>query len=233
MCGVVGFIGENSAKNRADFVSLMQQSEIRGKHATGVSFLDRGILTTLRASVPASAFDYSFLERLEYILAVGHTRYITSGGNSHQPIADEECALVLNGVISQAPVQEWSKLFPGFQPTTDNDAEILWSYLSAGTNAFDVKELRESSFAAVTLHRDGQMIALRNGKRPLYYCEGTWAKVWASTRQVITRSSFSRVNNPELIKPGWEFCWWLREGKLERSEVKLGEERDLQCTSNT
>ena len=159
------------------------------------------MITTIIEPLPAKEFlklhwdkiqdDLSYEEEISLI---GHTRYSTSGIAHNQPIADNRVSLVMNGVVTQADPKYWSELFVGEFKTT-NDAEILFNGLKDGKNPLSFSKSDSASMALCILHNNGIIIAMRDGKRPLYMTKKVGLTIIASTRDIIKRFSHAHKFN--------------------------------------
>jgi len=186
VCAVIGIDGVVST----DLVrNIFLQSQIRGRHATGVSYLKHGKITTIKEPKPAEEFldkhnpeDWYDGDR---ITMIGHCRYSTSDLQYNQPIANDEKAVVHNGVISQEMPENWEKLY-GYKCETKNDSELLF-------HSWDVKKWPDASIAAIFLDQSGIQWA-RNGKRPLWI---SWnddlAIVITSTKDIASRAGMKTI----------------------------------------
>lgn len=201
MCGIIGYHGPRTEEALKLIEGCMLQAGRRGTHATGIAFLEDGELCILSEGVSASDFlahyDLSAIAPNEATLSfVAHTRYSTSDLSWNQPLQDEECALVLNGVISQHPPAQWplAELEPY---KTGNDVEVALRYAKEG-----MRGEAPGSFAILELWRDGRMFAYRNGDRPLYTAHTQGGDVFASTRDILERNGVYAV---EMLPPGVVF----------------------------
>jgi len=207
MCGIIGFWGKSTPENIELIENMLIQASYRGTHATGISWVgESGAIRTYKMKESAkkfveTGFIKNALSEVKYIRLIGHTRYITSGGED-QPISPNGgYSLALNGVISQDKPANWQKLVSSYNYTTGNDAEIFMHYslnhsidkLVPLGGSFATLELIESSSGAFMLR------ALRNGTRPLYKAhlpDGSYS--WASTADMFKRVG---VNNSYLLSP--------------------------------
>lgn len=110
MCGLFGFFnyGKSFSGNALSILcnSLSNESEIRGSHATGISFVKDKKLTILKQ--PKSASCINFKVPNGTVALMGHTRYTTQGSekknyNNHPfwgKIKNHEFSLAHNGVIA-------------------------------------------------------------------------------------------------------------------------------------
>lgn len=184
MCGVIGFqSNEATDKQFRAIRSLLLESQIRGKHATGVCYLTAIGLKLKSEPFPASEFISAYMPSIERdlrlegsIKLIGHTRYKTSG-ETNQPILINGQAISMNGVITQEPIESWP-----FKTETDNDAEIL-------LRNWNLNSLQEgASFAACILSIEEGLIAFRNGKRPLYCATINNGMAFFSTKEIGKRA---------------------------------------------
>lgn len=138
MCGILGYKllnGDHAPEALEFFEQLLLQSQIRGKHASGVSFVmgdEEPRIYTFKQSVPASMLVqseyWSKIKSLGCTEMIAHTRYSTSGtptnNNNNQPISTGHVALVHNGLVSMATKAEFERQY-GVQTATENDSEII------------------------------------------------------------------------------------------------------------
>lgn len=214
MCGIIGVYLEKITPAQLEKVNhLILESSIRGIHATGVSFLQRGKITTIKSHLPAEKFIQErslghFKESDGGLYLLAHTRYSTSDLRYNQPIGDEELVISHNGVISQGDPKIWESLF-GFKTKTTNDSELIYVACKAG--AHPLKVFRGS--IAVCILQNKQLNFYRNEQRPLWFCQELNGVVVASTKDILLRSGFQ---NPQECKMFTEYC--CREGTLTSKE---------------
>jgi len=201
MCGILGFVGANNQPNRDLIKALTLQLSLRGTHATGLAWLNDE--TGLRCvSVPASAEEFwdkcNINHGAEVLKVVAHTRYSTSDLKWNQPLADDNIAMVMNGVISQETPDKWPNPYPLHNPTfyqTGNDVEIALAFSLAGRRA-----QMSGSWAICELNANGQLLAYRNHARPLWAASGpdqSWRCV-CSTADALLRCGL----RPIALPPG-------------------------------
>lgn len=186
MCGILGVYGSVDPDKVAE---LLIQSQIRGKHATGVSYMKNGKLHTIIEPLPAEKFvekhNISDMMDGEVFKLIGHCRYSTSDINYNQPIHNDEESMVHNGVITQEPPEKWKQLY-GYDAKTTNDSELL--FLS-GLAMQDVLHVwQESSIAAIHIVRPDYIAYYRNGKRPLYHVRDNKRIIVVSTPDIYKRT---------------------------------------------
>lgn len=192
MCGVLGIALSNFEKKDCDLVrNLFLQSMIRGKHATGVSYVADGKVHTIKEPVPADKFISNkkiedWVNEDGNLYCIGHVRYSTSDLRYNQPIATDDLSIVHNGVISQEPPETWEEIY-GYKTETRNDSELILKSIEAGFNP--LYEFHPASMAVCKIDSDKVISAFRNEERPLYraYLEGK-GYVFASTQDILVRS---------------------------------------------
>ena len=82
MCGVFGIRSVERDVARLSYFGLFALQH-RGQEAAGIAVSDRGRLTVLRdMGLVAQVFDEEKLQALPGEVAIGHTRYSTTGANA-------------------------------------------------------------------------------------------------------------------------------------------------------
>ena len=192
MCGVLGIVMADFTERDYGLIrSLFQQSMIRGKHATGVSYVKNKKVHTIKEPVPADEFIRK--QNLETwrnedgnLYCIGHIRYSTSDLRYNQPFATDKVGIVHNGVISQEPPSTWAQKY-GYVTETANDSELV---LRAYENNDDpLQVFHPASMAVCVIHSDKRLTAFRNHERPLYYYHDDRATIFASTQDILARSN--------------------------------------------
>lgn len=190
MCGVIGAKIHNVEE--ADLLlirNLFKETRIRGKHATGVTFLKQGKLHTIKEPIPADDFiakhnPADWVDSDNVLTFIAHARYSTSDLRYNQPIADDELSVVHNGVISQESPDSWSSLY-GIECETKNDSELLFHTLKNGESP---EYWQDASISTIWLTDDGSLQYSRNGKRPLWIFEDQRSLVLTSTKDIAKRA---------------------------------------------
>jgi len=190
MCGVVG--AKISSPKNSDIELLKRvflETEIRGKHASGVAWFNGKDISIVSKPITISEFlkDFSFEQCIvnDELSLIGHIRYSTSDLKFNQPIGDNEFCIVHNGVISQEGPENWDKRY---SYKTRNDTEILWNCLKNNRNYNE--DYKGCSVSVVSLDKDGNISNSRNGLRPQW--KGTLENgyIIASTRNILKRAGF-------------------------------------------
>jgi glutamine phosphoribosylpyrophosphate amidotransferase len=191
MCGVLAIAIKKPSEQEFELVRrLFVQSMIRGKHATGVSYVKNDQVNTIKEPVDAYTFINnqnieSWVNGDGNLYCIGHVRYSTSDLEYNQPIATSNLSIVHNGVISQEPPETWKETY-GYEPITKNDSELILRCLEAGE--IPLHKFRPASMSVCTLDKDKVITAFRNEARPLYYSQTEKGIIFASTADILKRS---------------------------------------------
>jgi glutamine phosphoribosylpyrophosphate amidotransferase len=196
MCGVLVIAIKNFNDKDHDLVrGLFIQSMIRGKHATGVSYVKNGKVITIKESIPA----VDFINKQDLnewrnedgnLYCIGHIRYSTSDLRYNQPFATDSLGIVHNGVISQESRDTWLDTF-GLETETANDSELILRALEKGETPLN--KFHPASMAVCTIDSNKKITAFRNEERPLYYSYSNNAYLFASTADILKRAGITYV----------------------------------------
>lgn len=199
MCGVLGIALRDVTSEDCDLVrNLFLQSMIRGKHATGVSYVKNDKVVTIKEPVPADQFladkdIWDWVNEDGNLYCIGHVRYSTSDLRYNQPMATDELSIVHNGVISQEPPETWEETY-GYKTETANDSELILRAIETGHNP--LIKFHPASMAVCKIDKDKVISAFRNEARPLYrtYIQNK-GYLFASTEDIIHRSGIEGIIN--------------------------------------
>jgi len=203
MCGVLGIAIKNFTKKDHDLVrGLFIQSMIRGKHASGVSYVKNGIVNTVKESIPAEEFILkqnldNWRNEDGNLYCIGHIRYSTSDLRFNQPFGTDLLGIVHNGVISQEPPETWEEKY-GYKTETANDSELILKCWEQHQNPLSV--FPEASMAVCGISYNKKLTAFRNAERPLYYYTDERSSVFASTKDILNRSGLSSVTKTKMYE---------------------------------
>ena len=189
MCGVLGIAIKNFNEGDYDLVrSLFIQSMIRGKHATGVSYVKNGRVNTIKDPIPAN----EWIEKQDLnewknedgnLYCIGHVRYSTSDLRYNQPMATKELSIVHNGVISQESPETWQEKY-NLKTVTANDSELVLRAIEQELTPLSY--FHPASMAVCTIELNKKLTAFRNEERPLYCAQDDGIVVFASTEDIST-----------------------------------------------
>ena len=207
MCAVIGAAIKTPTSEQLELVrNVFLESRIRGMHATGLSYANKGKVVTIKEPVPSPEFTplsdmEQFLDDSGNLHLIGHCRYSTSDLHYNQPIQiNDDVAVVHNGVITQELPENWETLY-GYKTETHNDTELINHTLEAGLNP--AVEWEHSSLSVIELHSDGMLVWYRNGKRPLYRFSLHNGYIITSTKDIARRAGIT--SEPERVDcNGWD-----------------------------
>lgn len=230
MCGILGFYIKNAGASDFQLIrDLFKQSQVRGRHATGISFLTSK-LETIIEPLPAEDFIEKHLSNAQIekminpdggFYAIGHCRYSTSDLKYNQPIHNKFMSIVHNGVITQEPYELWEEKYKA-KCVTRCDSELIIH----STNP--LSDYKSMSVAAAELLPDKSLRFYRNGKRPLHYCLFEKGVIITSTKNILVRSSPALVS--KMVEP-MKYYTVNSEMKITKNKVLTADFQDLQCNS--
>jgi len=203
MCGVLGIAIKNFNEGDYDLVrSLFIQSMIRGKHATGVSYVKNGRVNTIKDPLPAD----EWIEKQNFeewtnedgnLYCVGHVRYSTSDLRYNQPIGTDKLAIVHNGVISQEAPETWKERY-GFETETSNDSELILRALETEKNPLTY--FHPASMSVCSIDSTKKITTFRNEERPLYFGSDDDKFIFASTADILKRSGVQDITKIPMYR---------------------------------
>ena len=107
MCGVLGiYLQDVQEEDLALIENLFYESQIRGKHSTGLSYITETGLVTVKDRIPAEEFFQKFdlfdaVHSNGNLYMIGHTRYSTSDLKYPQPLASENISRTKSKLVVQ------------------------------------------------------------------------------------------------------------------------------------
>jgi glucosamine--fructose-6-phosphate aminotransferase (isomerizing) len=143
MCGIVGYVGPQDARDVV--LEGLRRLEYRGYDSAGVAVLADGTLTTAKKAGKLANLEKVLADRPlpQANTAIGHTRWATHGGptdrNAHPHVSgDGTVAVIHNGIIENFAVLRAECERAGIEFTSETDTEVA-AHLLAATYA-DVPE---------------------------------------------------------------------------------------------
>jgi len=235
MCGVIAYYG-NMDNPEPIMKQLFYESRIRGRHATGISYIDsKGIMITNNSPIEShyfiDAISFNEIDLSKGI--IGHTRYSTSDLEYNQPIVYDDFSISHNGVITQENADKWENDF-GYKCSTKNDSELIIREFVENKEV--IRFWNESSIAAAVLHKSGEIIFFRNGYRPLWFFEFKGSYFISSTEDIMKRA-FRKVYSIEIyptkcvsgvIYSFDDYRLSYYESQLSEGDIQIG----LECSAN-
>lgn len=223
MCGVIGvYLTDITEEDIALVERVFRQTMIRGKHATGVTYVDLNGLNTIKEPIPVTEFlekysirDFVFDGDLKLI---GHIRYSTSDLRYNQPFQGDGISIAHNGVISQDP-EVWE-----YKTETMNDSELILRCIEAGDHPLET--YKDRSMSVVSIEED-RLHAFRNHERPLWKAERWNGYIFASTKDIFARSGVRM--GVSKCDPMIHYKYDVHSGLVADRTYYDSELRDLQC----
>ena len=189
MCGLFGIHAPGRDVARVTYFGLFALQH-RGQESAGIAVSDAGRLTALRdMGLVTQVFDERKLRGLHGEIAIGHTRYSTTGSSqwwNAQPLVQHGSARTIalghNGNLTNAAELREELAASGHRLGTTADSEVIASLIANDPAPLEdavaaaVARL-EGAFSVVALS-EGQLVAFRDphGFRPL--CVGRLADDW-------------------------------------------------------
>ena len=180
MCGLFGVSSPERDVARLTYFGLFALQH-RGQESAGIAVSDGGRLTTLRdMGLVTQVFDEQKLRGLHGELAIGHTRYSTTGssqwGNA-QPLVQHGSARTValghNGNLTNAAELREELAADGHRLATTADTEVIAALIAndpapLGEAVANTMRRLDGAFSVVALS-EGTLIAFRDprGMRPL------------------------------------------------------------------
>jgi len=218
MCGLFGIRAPERDVARVTYFGLFALQH-RGQESAGIAVSDAGRLTALRdMGLVTQVFDEQKLRGLHGELAIGHTRYSTTGSSqwwNAQPLVQHGSARTValghNGNLTNAGELREELAAAGHRLATTADSEVIAALIArqeaplAEAVAQTMARL-DGAFSAVALS-EGNLVAFRDphGFRPL--CIGRLGDDWVVASETcaldLVGAEFEREVRPgELVVIG-------------------------------
>lgn len=196
MCGVVGAVLDNPSDEDIETLKrVLLETEIRGKHASGIAWFDGNGLKSVVLPITISKFLENFdLHGLLFdnkIRMIGHIRYSTSDIEYNQPIGDGTSFIAHNGVVSQADPSTWEETY-GYKCETRNDSELLWNAIK--NHEEYMHKFPGVSASYVFIDDKGEISHGRNSLRPQWIGFVDSGYIIGSTRNILIRAGITKVH---------------------------------------
>src|SRR5919198_5891668 len=189
MCGVFGIRSESRDVARLAYFGLFALQH-RGQESAGIAVSDNGRLTVVRdMGLVAQVFDEEKLHALPGEIAIGHTRYSTTGANrwaNAQPLVHHGLARTValghNGNLTNATTLRDDLAAAGARLSSTSDSEVIAALLAGADEPLEdaaaaAMARLEGAYSVVALS-EGTLLAFRDpyGFRPL--CVGRLGEDW-------------------------------------------------------
>lgn len=208
MCGLVGFVGDNTVKNKDIFSFMLLVDQIRGFHSTGVATIDKGDVSIIKKAMHSTDFlDLKPVNKLinasKYSAVLGHNRAATRGKviseNAH-PFEVGDITLAHNGTLTN------QSLLPDSRSFEVDSENITHAINKEGIDATLLK--LQGAFALTWYDYASDTVNLiRNDERTLYYCfsEDSKSLYWASESWMLSVAAGKagvKITKPVLLPTG-------------------------------
>src|SRR5207302_7308467 len=215
MCGLFGIRSTERDVARVTYFGLFARQD-RGQESAGIAVSDQGRVTALRdMGRVTEVFDEQKLRGLRGELAIGHTRYSTTGSSqwwNAQPLVQHGSARTValghNGNLTNAAELRDELAERGHRLATSADTEVIAALIAndpaplADSVANAMRKL-DGAFSIVALS-EGQLVAFRDprGMRPLCIgrLDGDWVVASETCALDLVGAEFDReIRSGELI----------------------------------
>jgi amidophosphoribosyltransferase len=215
MCGLFGVRSPERDVARLTYFGLFALQH-RGQESAGIAVSDGGRLTTLRdMGLVTQVFDEQNLRGLRGELAIGHTRYSTTGSSqwwNAQPLVQHGSARTIalghNGNLTNAAELRDELAADGHSLATTADTEVIAALIASNPAplADAIAETMcklDGAFSVVALS-EGKLVAFRDprGMRPLCLgrLDGDWVVASETCALDLVGAEFEREVRPgELL----------------------------------
>jgi len=215
MCGLFGIRSSERDVARVTYFGLFALQH-RGQESAGIAVSDNGRLTALRdMGLVTQVFDEQKLRGLRGNVAIGHTRYSTTGSSqwwNAQPVVQHGSARTValghNGNLTNAAELRTELAERGHRPTTTADTEVIATLIANDPAALPeaiAATMRKLDGAfSIVLLSEGSLAAFRDprGMRPLCLgrIDGDWVVASETCALDLVGAEFEREIRPgELV----------------------------------
>lgn len=165
MCGIVGYVGADNARDI--IIDGLKKLEYRGYDSAGIALLAGGELAVRKKEGKIANLEKAIAgENLFGTTGIGHTRWATHGApsdaNAHPHInSDSSIAIVHNGIIENyVELKEWLTREHGITFQTETDSEVIAHLLGVLKKTtledavFEAVKMMRGAYAIVAVAKD-------------------------------------------------------------------------------
>ena len=210
MCGVNGIYTVNegglTTEEVLTYLTIFEQSELRGTHASGICWKDGDNALVEKAPLPASRFldDFNWERLVGKEWVFGHARHATVGSyrdnNNNHPIvgANKQVVLVHNGQVTMSRIAHYN--YSG-----EVDTEVLVSHIEE--NGFDaLKSVRGSASLIWTTRDEIENLFLWRLSNPLWVAVHNGVYYMASEKGFLIDALWGLKRTPIFsLDVGWVY----------------------------
>ncbi len=173
MCGIIGYVGNRSAK--LEILEGLKMLEYRGYDSAGICCFEKGELKLIKKKGKVDALKYACNEQLKDAhCGIGHTRWATHGNpsdkNAHPFLSENNSvAIVHNGIIENFEMLKGNLQKQGVRFRSETDSEVIAQLLQKSKCESELKKVQElfsklsGSFAIAILFKglENQIFAIK------------------------------------------------------------------------
>ncbi len=174
MCGIVGYVGADNARDI--IIDGLKKLEYRGYDSAGIALHSGGELIVRKKEGKIANLEKDIAgENLYGTTGIGHTRWATHGApsdaNAHPHInGDSSIAIVHNGIVENyVELKEWLTKEHGITFRTETDSEVIAHLLGVLKKTtledavFEAVKMMRGAYAIVAMSKDepGKIVAYR------------------------------------------------------------------------
>lgn len=212
MCGLVGIAGKLELKDEKTMKRLLLIDWLRGPDSTGFAVRDKttGEVEVLKmATHPLDFFESKkftkMLSAYQSDVFLGHNRLATKGKVNGLNAHPFECGHIVGAHNGTLEADSWIELDELIDDTTDVDSLAIFKAIEKVGIEETIKQMY-GAWALTWIDTDkGTFNAIRNGKRPLWYCYSKtmdklmWASEWPMIRAAkdLSDNSYELWQNKE------------------------------------
>lgn len=230
MCGIVGYIGEKSAKEI--LVSGLKNLEYRGYDSSGIAFKKSNHLEVIKSVGKIKNLEEKLIkENLDmYKIGIAHTRWATHGEanlvNSH-PHTVGKVTIVHNGIIENAKELKEELISQGVKFISETDTEIIAALINKYLESDIIKTLTKvmsilkGSYALGIIIEDVDKIYVVKKDSPLVIGIGEGENFFASDITAINMftNKFVFLNDYDIAEVTKENIKFYKDCKKIEKEV--------------
>lgn len=210
MCGIFGVYNKTEKHKKQTvyniLVALANESETRGKEASGFCFANEKVVKIGKTSQAVSwlikthhfkdSFQYIFKTQNEFSFYFGHARLVTHGyehfAKNNQPVQTNNIIIVHNGIVINYK-QIWADYLSEIQPQTELDTEIIpHLYKKCCSQTPDIGNAIKNLFQIIKgtvnialYESDTTKLILASNNGSLYYYDDPNMLVFASEKRIL------------------------------------------------
>ena len=173
MCGIIGYVGKNSAKS--EILNALKVLEYRGYDSAGICCFENSELKLIKKKGTVNALVQACQGKLnDAHCGIGHTRWATHGDpsdkNAHPFLSENNSvAIVHNGIIENFETLKGNLQKQGVRFRSETDSEVIAQILQKSKCESELKKVQElsdllvGSYAIAILFKglENQIFAIR------------------------------------------------------------------------